>query len=72
MFSFQALIVFALVFLKTAFAEHQEVKQLATILLKLLSVLSRFNQLDYADSIVRYEYTDTISIKFICFHFHAS
>ena len=68
MFSFQALIAFALVFLKTAFAEHQEVKQLATILLKLLSVY----QLDYADSIVRYEYTDTISIKFICFHFHAS
>ena len=53
MFSFQALIVFALVFLKMAFAEQQEVEQLATILLKLLSV-SRFNQLDYDDSIVRY------------------
>ena len=71
MFRFQALIVFALVFLKMSFAEHQEVEKLARILLKLQSV-SRFNELDYDDSIVRYEYTDMISIKFICFHFHAS
>ena len=71
MLRFQALIVFALVFLKMSFAEHQEVEKLARILLKLQSV-SRFNELDYDDSIRRYEYTDTISIKFICFHFHAS
>ena len=71
MLRFQALIVFALVFLKMSFAEHQEVEKLARILLKLQSV-SRFNELDYDDSIRRYEYTDTIRIKFICFHFHAS
>lgn len=39
MFRFQALIVFALVFLKMSFAEHQEVEKLARILLKLQSVL---------------------------------
>ena len=39
MLRFQALIVFALVFLKMAFAEHQEVEKWATLLLKLLSVL---------------------------------
>ena len=64
MFSFQALIVFALVFLKMAFAEHQEVEKWATLLLKLLSVtrLSFHKNICGFKIITRKRYHDSMNL----------